>query len=232
MTEETYEQIKKKWNKENKQIAESIIIEAINNLRFEKVEKAFDRNYIQHYINLCREQKLITGNILEFGGSGILYSNPKKEKVTICTGMKDQAEDATVQFDILKKYTISSKMLFSFDTIICTQVLNYMLDPITALHNLKLLLKPNGMLILTVSGPLYRDRNAEGFKTFWTERGVKDMCKKVFEEENISNLKVYGTFSSAINAILGLEADDEINENKTDFNVITGICCKNSYPNV
>jgi SAM-dependent methyltransferase len=209
-----------------KKVYQDFMLQSIDELRFTKVPEAFDRKYIQAYIDLCRSKKYIKGKILEWGGSEILYSDKEKEDVTICTGMKDVAKEATVQFDILKITTVPKELRHSFDTIICTQVLNYMLDPITALKNMEWLLKPNGRLILTVSGPCYRDRNSEGFKTFWTERGVRDMCKQVFGEDNISDLKVYGTFSGAINSLLGLKADEEINHKKTDFNVITGITCR------
>lgn len=167
-------------------------------LKFKKVSEAFDRGYIQYYIDFCRDRNLITGKILEWGGSNILYSNPEVEDVTICTGMKDQAPDATVHFDIL---------------------------PVPALKNMKKLLRENGKLIVTISGPCYRDRDSEGFKTFWTERGLRDLCKEVFEKEEIRNIVVYGTFSGAINALLGLKHDNTKNTRRTDFNVITGVTC-------
>lgn len=202
------------------------IQEKSKSLKFTKIIEAFDRVYIQDYINLQRNKGIIKGKILEWGGSNILYSNPAEENVTICTGMKDQSKDATVAFDILRIETIPSELLLKFDTIICTQVLNYMLDPVTAIKNMYWLLKEGGNLILTVSGPCYRDRNSEGFKSFWTERGVKDMCKIVFGEEHITKPRVYGDFEGAINALLGNKANNTINKKKTDFNVITGITCR------
>lgn len=211
---------------DQKRIYQDFMMSSIDELKFKKVPEAFDRKYIQDYLDMCRDIGLINGKILEWGGSDILYSNPEKEDVTICTGLKDQAKDATVIFNILDLATVQPELLNKFDTIICTQVLNYMLEPMVALRNIRRLLKPGGYLILTVSGPCYRDRNSEGFKTFWTERGVKDMCKETFGKYNISHLRVYGTFSGAINALLGLKADDEINTKKTDFNVITGIVCR------
>lgn len=211
---------------EQKKTYQDFMLQAIDKLKFKKVPDAFDRKYIQDYINSCRDKGFIEGKILEWGGSNILYSDTEKEDVTICTGLKDQAKDATVIFNILDLATVQPELLEKFDTVICTQVLNYMLEPMVALRNIKRLMKPGSFLILTVSGPCYRDRNSEGFKTFWTERGVKDMCKEVFGSDNLYNLKVYGTFSGAINALLGLKADDEINHSKTDFNVITGIVCR------
>lgn len=216
---------------DRKKFGEYIILDTTDDLRFRKVSEAFDRKYIQEFINEQRRYGRIRGKILEWGGSNVLYSDPSTEDVTICTGMKDQAKDATVSFDILKSFTIPLELYSTFDTIICTQVLNYMIDPITALENIKKLLKDNGNLILTVSGPCYRDRNSEGFKSFWTERGVRDMCKHVFGEENITRPRVYGTFSGAINSLLGLKADEEINDKKTDYNVITGITCRKETNN-
>ena len=209
-----------------KKIIENTLLDLSCELRFKEVPEAFDRIYIQAYIDEQRIKGRIKGKILEWGGSNILYSDSSKEDVTICTGLKDQAKEATISFDILKMETVPTELINSFDTIICTQVLNYMLEPIVALRNIKKLLKNHGHLILTVSGPCYRDRNSEGFKTFWTERGVRDMCKAVFGEEYITRPKVYGTFSGAINSLLGLKADKEVNSKKTDYNVITGITCR------
>lgn len=65
-----------------------------------------------------------------------------------------------------KKHNIYEKIQGKFDVVICTEVLEHLTDPYTALSNLQDCLNPSGVCILSV--PNGRKDNYEGHINFWS----------------------------------------------------------------
>ena len=109
-----------------------------------------DRYYIKNFIT--KNQSLIVGNSLEFGGT--FYLNKYRSKVKSCYEFHFSdvysENDMKISGDISK---IKSLPTIKLDTIICTNVLNFIFDVKSALKGLHRILKNDGRVILTVAGP-------------------------------------------------------------------------------
>lgn len=90
----------------------------------------------------------------------------------------------------------------------------YMNKPQVALSNLRKLLKPNGVLLLTVPGPLFHhSKNTHHIFSF-TEESIKYLFNEVFG--NYSNLKLYGNINYAEYMLFWTKAPNKAN-NSFDY---------------
>ena len=107
-----------------------------------------------------------------------------------------------------------------FDCFICTQVLNFVYDYSTASKSLFKMLKPNGILLLTVSGPSTHisEYDMVRWGDYWrfTEKSILKNFEEIFGKENIQ-VKSYGNVLSAISMMQGI-ASEELSENEITFN--------------
>lgn len=191
------------------------------------VSDGFDRNYIDNYIAM--NKMFLTGDILEFNGD-VLYSQiyaDKTSKIYTASSLEDKDKcNSDFYFDLNQETTLPDK---KFDCIIATQVICYMLDGKGVLNNLKKMLKPNGVLVLTNSGPIYQDNQGYGYLCFYTTDGLRELCKNVFGNQNVFNVKNYGNLRTAIQSLLGTKRDTKYkDDNQSNLSVIIGICCKNA----
>lgn len=199
-------------------------------LKPRKMEEAFDREYIQNYVESCRKIISPGSDVLEFAGQMTYAKDLKISNATIYmgaySGERHIKKECDLYFDLADVETLPAK---KFDCIICTQVLGYFIEPVCILRNLKRMLKEGGVLILTASGPAHMDMG-EKYVTFYSMHGLKQLCQKVFGMENVCNIKGYGDLERAICGLTGMRNLTGGGQNvgvtqKTGISVITGACC-------
>jgi len=190
------------------------------------VHEGFDRNYIKHFVE--QNKDFIKGDILEFNGRVMyskIFATENSEIYTASSALEKNKFESDYYFDLNEEKTIPDKQ---FDCIIATQVICYMLDGKKVLSNLKKMLKPDGVLILTNSGPIYQDNTECGYMCFYTKDGLRKLCGSVFGENNVFNLQTYGNLRTSVQSLLGTKKDKEYkNDDKNNLSVVIGICCKN-----
>jgi SAM-dependent methyltransferase len=182
-----------------------------------EIPRAQDRIYIQHYVESCK--KYIRGDVLEFCGVSYVPNATKCAMI----GHENIYPGADFYFEMENAATLPNK---KFDTIVATQVICYTTEWQKVLGNFKSMLKPNGALIITNSGPICPDcydEKAYGCKSFYTKKGIKDIMEITFGGENIFNLRSYGDIYSATKVLFGIrrENKDEITTDG-DFSAIVG----------
>ncbi len=168
--------------------------------------KPIDRHYIESFLH--RHQSSIHGRVLEvledtytveFGGdrvsrSDILHvdvSNPR----------------ATFTGDLVDAPSIPSD---AFDCFICTQTLTYIYDVKRAVSTIHRILKPGGVLLVTVPGisqisPYDRDQWGEYWR--FTAQSLGRLLGEAFRTEDVV-AEAYGNVLSATAFLQGLCTDD------------------------
>jgi SAM-dependent methyltransferase len=125
-----------------------------------------------------------TGALLDIGCGNKPYESMFKGRVTSYTGC-DVVQSSEDRVDILCPATAIPSPDASFNTILCTQVIEHVADHRALLHEAYRLLAPDGVLIL--SGPLYWPLHEEPHDYFrFTEYGLSYLLAKAgFEEMKI-----------------------------------------------
>lgn len=160
-----------------------------------------DRRYIEDF--LSRNDKDIRGRVLEigdnaytvrFGGdrvtrSDVLHVDPDVPGVTIVADLgegKGLPENA-------------------FDCIVCTQTIHLIFDMQKAVANLERMLKPGGILLLTVPGVSSIDHGEWGANWYWslTPAALKELVISKFGEGN-TEITSYGNVLAAVAFLYGL----------------------------
>lgn len=176
-------------------------------------EECFDRKYINNYIS--ENRSCIKGDVLEFCGGDLYAPKYANNKINLKTmayiGHKDIYPNATYFCNLDEEATLPNA---KFDCIIATQVIMYMNNPLVALSNLRKLLKPNGVLLLTVPGPLFHHSKNTHHMFSFTEESIKYLFNEVFG--NYSNLKLYGNINYAEYMLFWTKAPNKAN-NSFDY---------------
>ena len=173
-----------------------------------------DRYYIENF--LARHAKDIQGHVLEikeplytykFGGDRITKSdilhveagNPK----------------ATIVADLTNADHLLSD---TFDCILLTQTLQFIYDVPAAIKTLHRILKPGGVLLVTVSGiSQISSEDMERWGQYWsfTTLSTQRLFKEVFDQDKVE-VTAYGNVLSAIAFLHGL-ATKELEQSKLDY---------------
>ncbi len=173
-----------------------------------------DRYYIENF--LARHAKDIQGHVLEikeplytykFGGdritkSDILHVEAGNPKATIVADLTNA--------DHLPPDT--------FDCIILTQTLQFIYDVPAAIKTLHRILKPGGVLLVTVSGiSQISSEDMERWGQYWsfTTLSTQRLFKEVFDQDKVEVI-AYGNVLSAIAFLHGL-ATEELEQSKLDY---------------
>ena len=174
---------------------------------------AIDRYYIENFLH--DESTLIKGNVLEIAESR--YT--KKYASGIYKAHVLQLDKAVSQNDIVGDL-VTGKGLSDeqFDCIILTQTLPFIYDLHSALGNLRRILKPNGVILATLSGISQISRfDMDRWGDYWRFTGLSS--RKVFSEffpiENIV-IKEYGNALAATAFIQGIVAE-ELEKEELDY---------------
>lgn len=208
--------------KEQTQINKHIkkLIKLSRHLHPTQPSECIDRGFIEDYVKINKD--LIHGDVLEFYGSSMYSTKYAAEKINLRTMSGNQyksTQNADLYCDLEDKNTLPNE---KFDCIIATQVLVYMVDVVSVLENLKSMLKPNGKLIVTVTGTTSPHMKEGPFIFNFTETGLKTIGSRVFGENNISNLKCYGNIKYSIYSALWIarEPDEDVNATDTQSALI------------
>ena len=176
--------------------------------------KPIDRFYIEEL--LSRNKKLIKGDCGEIGEARYLNSynnNFVKSYKIFDFDLANKSADIYGDLEDLNK--IPEKI---FDCFISTQVLNFIYNFSTAIDSLHKMLKPGGVLLLTVSGPSTHisEYDMSRWGDYWrfTEQSVLKAFEKTFGQSNVE-IKSYGNVLAATSMLQGISSEeltkDEIN---------------------
>ena len=181
--------------------------------------KPVDRRYIEDFLR--RHASDIRGRVLEvgdnaytrsFGGAGvekseILHVDPDAPNATYCADLADGdgLPDA------------------AFDCIVLTQTLHLIFDLKRAITTLHRILKPGGVLLLTVPGVSSVDAGEWGSTWYWsfTPAALDRSLKEAFRESEVV-VTGYGNVLSAAAFLYGL-AEDELRPHELN-------ACDPQYP--
>lgn len=185
-----------------------------------------DRYYIEQFLSASSVD--IRGRVLEmmddaytrkFGGarvtrSDVLHSvagNPLATIVADLTGPNSIPDDA-------------------FDCIICTQTLQFIYDFRAALHELRRILKPGGVLLLTAHGTsrIGRREGVDAWGEYWrfTAQSLRRLLTETFPG-GASSIEVYGNVLAAIANLHCLAAEElthaELDHRDANYEVLLAV---------
>jgi glycosyltransferase involved in cell wall biosynthesis/SAM-dependent methyltransferase len=172
-----------------------------------------DRYYIESF--LARHADDIHGHVLEvgddsymcqFGGDRVL----KKDILHVAAGNPA----ATIVADLTRADHIPSNL---FDCIILTQTLHLVYDVDAALHTLRRILKPGGVLLATFPGisQLSIDEWSKSWYWAFTLHSAHRMFETVFPTKNLE-IQSHGNVLAATAFLQGL-AVDELDQEELDY---------------
>jgi SAM-dependent methyltransferase len=173
-----------------------------------------DRYYIEEF--LLQHSNDIKGRVLEIADN--VYTKEyggTKVKQSDILNVEEGNPKATIVSDLAKAHNIPSE---TFDCMIITQTLQYIYDLRSAIQNLHRILKPGGVLLVTVPGisQISKD-DMEAWGEYWrfTTLSAQRLLEEAFLSENIE-VKAYGNVLAATTFLYGLAAED-LKAEKLDF---------------
>lgn len=183
---------------------------------------AIDRHYIEQFLQ--RRQEDVRGHVLEigedtytrrFGGSRVQHSD--------ILHVSDRNPRATIVADLADAPQIPDG---SFDCIILTQTLQLIYRCESAVRTLHRILRPGGVLLLTVPGITQIATSSEWGPTwYWSfsERSVQRLLSEQFGEAHVET-SVHGNVLAATAQLYGLGAPEltpeELAATDPDYQVI------------
>lgn len=185
-----------------------------------------DRFYIKDFIN--KHQSIIIGDALEFGGT--VYLNKHHSNIQDCYEFHYSdsylEKDRKIFGDISKIKTLPSS---KFDTVICTNVLNFIYDVKLSLEGLHKILKRDGRVILTVAGPATHisryDMKRWGDYWRFTDQAVLTLAKEA--GFFVQDVRVYGNPYACTAQLNGMSIEDlcikRVQENHEDYQILIGL---------
>jgi SAM-dependent methyltransferase len=173
-----------------------------------------DRYYIEKFLD-CHATD-IQGHVLEikeplytykFGGDRVIHS----DVLHVVAGNPK----ATIVADLTKADHLPSDI---YDCIILTQTLQFIYDVPAAIQTLHRILKPDGVLLITVSGISQISReDMDRWGQYWsfTTLSMERLLVETFDSRNVQ-VDAYGNVLSAIAFLHGL-ATQELEPSKLDY---------------
>jgi SAM-dependent methyltransferase len=182
-----------------------------------------DRYYIEHFLNTHRMD--IRGRVLEigddtytrqFGGDRVLQADILHiDPVPGVTFVGDLADGTFLPSD-------------SFDCVVLTQTLHLVFDFAAALTTIRRILRPRGVLLMTVPGITNVDGGQWGSSWYYsfTHNAVARMCSECFAGAE-STVSSYGNVLAAIAFLHGLGVNElsvaELDYQHTEYSLIHGV---------
>jgi SAM-dependent methyltransferase len=172
-----------------------------------------DRYYIERFLSEHSED--IQGRVLEIGDSNYTrrFGRDRVSKSDVLH-VSEGNPLATFVGDLTSAEHIPSK---TFDCVILTQTLHLIYDVRAALGTLHRILKPNGILLLTVPGISQISRDEWGKSWFWnfTSLSIRRLLEEVFPKEGVA-IEAHGNVLAATAFLQGISTDD-IKRTELDF---------------
>jgi len=134
--------------------------------------KSPSRIYLEKLLHQNREY--IQGKVLNVGGGPKPYRHLSKNMVNMDLFI---SQEVNIKADITKNFPIKKN---TFDTVICTQVLEHVENPKKVIEEIHKATKKNGTLILSTP---FLERYHPDPKDYWrfTEDGLRILLKNKFE---------------------------------------------------
>lgn len=189
--------------------------------------KYIDRFYIEKFVATYREA--IQGRVAEIQSDEYskVFGGGRVQHIDILD-INEQNEMRTMTVDLAKTDSVPEN---AFDCIICTQTLLLIYDYFSAVRSLYKMLKPAGVVLVTVPGisPIVRGGLVAGSgEDSWrfTGRSAQRAFSDVFGDENVI-VHTYGNVLSAVAFLHGLVQEeltrDELEFHDPDYEVTIGV---------
>lgn len=165
-----------------------------------------DRYYIEDF--LMQSTNDIKGRVLEVGDNTYTkrFGSNKVEQSDILHAIEGNPS-ATIVADIAHADNIPSN---TFDCIILTQTLQFVYDLSAAVNQLYRILKPGGVLLITVPGISQISRyDMDRWGDYWrfTTLSAQRLFVEEFSPENVE-VKAYGNVLASISFLYGMAVED------------------------
>lgn len=187
-----------------------------------------DRYYIEGFLE--RHSEDVRGRVLEIGEDTYTrrFGTTKISQSDVLH-VKEGNPQATFVGDLAVGDNLPSD---AFDCVIVTQTLHLIYDVRAAIRTLHRILKPGGVLLLTVPGISQTDSGEWGPTWYWafTDRSIRRLFAEVFPSEQVT-VATHGNVLAAIGLLHGLGAGEfserELDEHDVDYTlIITVRACK------
>ncbi len=180
-----------------------------------------DRYYIEDFLGSCRAD--VRDRVLEIGSDAYTrrFGGPQVTRRDVLN--VHAAPGTTVVADLTRAENIPAA---TYDCFILTQTLPFIFDARAALRTAHRILKPGGVLLVTVPGISQISRHdAERWGDYWrfTPHSLRRLLMEVFAESSVA-LRTYGNVRSAAALLDGRAAHElrplELNHADPDYPVI------------
>ena len=166
-----------------------------------------DRWYIHQFF--VENAGLINGTCLEFGELTYIdkYGSNVSKKVVFNYSKILHLQDESIDGDITNVAQLPDS---EFDCIVCVNVLNFIYDIKSALLGLAKMLKNNGVVVLTVAGPVAHISRYDMARwgDFWrfTDKSISQLVNEA--GLLVESVKIYGNPFSCVTQINGYCVED------------------------
>ncbi len=184
-----------------------------------------DRYYIEHFLEQCSGD--IKGVVLEVGDDvyTVRLGGERVTKSDVLHVTEDNAR-ATIVADLTQAEQIPSD---AYDCIVLTQTLQFIYDMRKALQTLYRILKPNGVLLVTLSGINRISRyDMDRWGEYWrlTTLSASRLFEEVFPPTRVT-VQAYGNVLAAVAFLHGLAAtelrQEELNYCDPDYDILIAV---------
>jgi SAM-dependent methyltransferase len=188
-----------------------------------------DRYYIERFLG--EHSACIRGRVLEVGAS--LYATKfgregAVEQIDVLDVRPDNP-DATLVADLTEPAAFPTD---AFDCVICTQTLPYIYDIHAAVHTLRRILRPGGVVLATVTSvSRIWTKGDRLYGDYWrfTSRSSRLLFEEAFAADDVS-IASYGNVLAAASFLYGLAttelSGEELDFHDPDFPVVIGITAR------
>jgi SAM-dependent methyltransferase len=187
--------------------------------------KPVDRYYIEKF--LSRHAPDIQGHVLEIGDDvyTLQFGRERVSKSDILH-VAEGYPKATIVADLTRADHVPSD---TFDCILCTQTLQLIYETPKAIRSLHRMLKPCGVLLLTIPGISRISRyDMDRWGDYWrfTLASAQRLFTEVFPEDSV-RIETYGNVLAATAFLHGLSVEelteDELDDSDPDYEVTIAI---------
>jgi SAM-dependent methyltransferase len=187
-----------------------------------------DRHYIESFLK--RHADDIRGRVLEVKSADYAESlGGSRVSRAEVLDVDPENPDATLIADLVRPEQFPES---AFDCFVCTQTLQYVFDLPAALRSVHRLLRPGGVLLLTVPGISRIDRDqTRRTGEFWrfTVDSVRRLCEGVFPEDAVE-VESCGNVLAAAALLHGVALEEleeeEVDARDPDYPVIVTARCR------
>jgi len=184
-----------------------------------------DRYYIEHFLGQCSGD--IKGEVLEVGDDvyTVRFGGERVTKSDVLHVTEDNAR-ATIVADLTQAERIPSD---AYDCIVLTQTLQFIYDVRKAIQTLYRILKPNGVLLVTLSGVNRISRyDMDRWGEYWrfTTLSASRLFEEFFPPTRVT-VQAYGNVLAAVAFLHGLAAtelrQEELNYCDPDYDILIAV---------